>query len=347
MNAQEFIRTIGTSAPAFVYLFCPFKSPKARAPSFEPVLAERAVERLVQRYVDPTMKDLCYSSYYAEETDPSEVRAMALTVPFLAEYRVIVVQNAEHYAASESAAGPLLSYIESPCDSALLILVASQIDKRSKFYRACEKNGQVIECPELRDHEAAEWIRAEVEARDKTIAPAAIREILARTGTHLGDANNAVAVVCNYVGQAPTITAEDVVAACADVAEEEIWALTDAIAQSNTNKAVRVLREILALGKSEFEIMGSINWLLKSAYAVARGGPNSRVREFVAQKVAPLAAKIGLERFRDAFSLCMDTEILLRSTGVDRALALELLVIKLAAPGPRARREASNASRSR
>lgn len=37
-----------------------------------------------------------------------------------------------------------------------------------------------------------------------------------------------------------------------------------------------------------------------------------------------------------AFSLCTDTQFMMRTTGVDRTLALELLVVKLAMPIRRA-----------
>ena len=59
MNVQEFIGTLGQGSPSPVYFFCPSKPPRARNASWEPFLAERAVERFVETYVDPGMKDLC------------------------------------------------------------------------------------------------------------------------------------------------------------------------------------------------------------------------------------------------------------------------------------------------
>jgi DNA polymerase-3 subunit delta len=335
VNVSEFVAALGSEPPANIYLLCPFKGPKAKEPSFEPLLAQRAVEKAVSVLVDPGLRDLAYNAYYADEADAAEIASVAMTFPFLAERRLIVVNNAEVYD-SESQVKPLLTYMESPSETTVLILVASRIDKRSKFYKACEKNGVVVECPELREHELMLWINSEVRARGKTIEPAAVEAVIGRAGNHLGDVNNAIQLVCSYIGDEPTVRAAHVNAACADVAEDEIWALTDAIAASNTHEAVRVLRQIIDLGKSEFEIMGMINWLLKSAYAVAAGnGPEFKLNPFVAKKVGPLADKLGLEKVRDAFSLCMDTEVLFRTTGVKRALALELLVIKLSASRPR------------
>lgn len=210
------------------------------------------------------------------------------------------------------------------------------MDRRSKFYKACEKSGAIVECAELEGHELALWIHEEARALGKSVDPNAVEEIMTRSGGRLSDVGNAIALVSGFVGEAEVIREEDVRAACSDVAEEEVWKLTDAIAASNTHEAIRVLRQMMDLGKSEFEILGLVLWLLKCAYAVAVGNrPEFRVSPYQARKVAPLAAKFGVEKLRDAFSLCMDTDVLFRSTGVDRSLVLELLVIKLSVPGTR------------
>jgi DNA polymerase-3 subunit delta len=336
VNVQEFIRTIGASEPPPVLLFCAAKAPKAREATFEPFLAEQAARRVVETYVDPSVKDLAYTAYYADEARPSEIVLEAQTVPFLAERRVVLVHGAERFN-TDSGAGPLLSYLEAPCAMTVLMLIASHVDKRTKFYRTCEKTGLIVECPAFHEREAAQWVRETAAARGRSMDLAACRELVQRTGVHLSDVNNALTVVMNYVGEAGVIREDDVVTACADVAEEEIWALTDAIASSNMGAALTALRKLLDMGRQEDEIIGTINWLLKSAYTVAQSGPQApAISAFVAKKVQPLADKLGLTKLRDAFLLCTDTHFLIRSTGVDGALALELLVLKLAAPIRRA-----------
>lgn len=335
MEVQEFLKQIGQTDFQPVYLFGPHRAPRARNATFEPVLADRAVDIMIDALVDPSMKDLCYTAFHGDETSAAEVVETANTLPFLAERRVVLVRNAESYD-SESSGKAMLAYLESPCPSTVLIMVAGSVDKRSKFYKACAASGEVVECPQLKEHDVMLWARAEIGVHGKDIDAGAVKLLIDRTGTHLSDVQNAIHAVCNYVGDRSTITEADVMTACADTDEEEVWALTDAIAASDTAKAVSALREIIEPNKNEFQILGSINWLLKSAYAVAAGGDvRTKLNNFVARKVQPLADKLGREKFRDAFSLCIDTDILMRSTGVDRGLALELLVVKLAAPRQR------------
>lgn len=332
MNVMEFVSAIGSAPPASVYLFCPEKAPRARQATFEPFLAGRAVDALVNAYVDPATKDMCYAVLYADETPPKAIAEEARTFPFLAERRVIVVRNADLFQ-RESFAKPLLEYLASPSETTLLIFVAAKVDKRTKFYKACQKAGELVGCPQLSEREVKVWIKEELDQLEKAADPNAIQELVDRTGIQLSDVHNAVTLVSTFVGdECHRITQEDVVKACGDVSEEEIWALTDAIASSQVGKALCALRNLTDLGKQPDEIMGTINWLLTSAYAVANGGEQAPISRFVAQKVGPLAQKLGLAKIRDAFRLCTDTHFSLRSTGVNGPLALELLVVKLAAP---------------
>ncbi len=334
MLAAQLIAQIGKKPLPPVLLFAPGTAPFQKEP-FEPMLADRAISGIVAAYVDPGMHDFAYSVFYADETPVAAIVEEAQTLAFLAERRVITVRNAERYNAmsgdKHSALFPLIEYLKDPNEATILLLVASKADKRKKFYKGCKAAGEIIECPQLTDAELAAWIKEAVAKEHKRIEGAAVDELVHRAGSRLGDVNNAINLVCNYASGQESITVDDVVAACADVAEESVWALTDAIAASDPEKALHTFYQLMDFGKSPDEIMGLINWLLESAY---RASPETQAplkSAFVAKKVMPLARKLGVKKLVAALALCTDTHFMIRSTGVDKKLALELLVIKLSA----------------
>jgi len=338
MHANELLDQIGNRPLPPVLLLGPGKAPFQKEP-WEPQLAERAITRIIDTLVDPSMRDMALGVFYADEAKIADIVLEAQTLPFLVERRVIIVRNADRYNAmsgdKHSALYPLIGYLENPSESTLLVLIANKLDKRKKFYKACVKAGAMVECPQLDDGALNAWIRAEVRSKDKEIDGNAVNELIHRGGSRLGDINNAINLVSTYVGDAPRITQDDVVAACADVAEETVWALTDAIAASDPDRALSTLFQLSDLGKSPDEIMGLINWLLDSAYRAMPETDAALKSSFVGQKVMPLARKLGLAKLKRAFALCTETHLMLRSTGVDQMLALELLVIKLSAPRQR------------
>lgn len=341
MDVHSLIAQIGAKPLPPVLFFAPGKAPFNKEP-WEPALAERAIQRITAACVDPSMRDLCYSVFHADESKPGEIVLEAQTLPFLAERRVIVIRNADHYdrmsGDKNSALYPLIRYLDDPADTTLLLIIAGKVDKRKKFFKACQKAGAIVECPQLDDRALGAWIRDEVEARGKKIDAGAVTELISRAGGRLGDVNNAVNLVTTYVGDAPRVTEDDVIAACADVAEETVWALTDAIAASNPEKALSTLFQLADMGKKPDEILGLINWLLDSAYRALPETEAKLASRFVGDKVMPLARKLGLAKLQRAFALCTETHLQIRSTGTDEMLALELLVIKLSAPRGRAAR---------
>ncbi len=339
MLIADLMRKIGSEPLPPVLLFAPGKAPFGRDP-FEPMLADKAVDRILATTVDPSMRDLAYTVYYADEVSPGEVAAEANTLPFLCESRVILVRNADRYfamsAEKNSPLNPLNQYLASPNPATLLLLLSPKADKRKRFYKLCEEAGAVVECPQLDDREISKWVSHEAELRGKHINHGAVQQLVHRAGARLSDTANALDLVCNFVGERTAITEEDVRMACADVAEETVFALTDAIAASNTAKALETLHQLTALGKAPDELIGIINWMLENAYKSAPESKAPAPKPFVANKVIALVKKFGFAKLTEALALCTETHFRMRSTGSNPMLEIEMLVIKLAVARRRA-----------
>lgn len=333
LNIVEFTRKIGKEGFPATILFAPGKPPWGKD-DFEPFLVERALEKMIEAYVDPTLRDLSFSVYYADETPPGTVAEEARTMPFLAERRVVLVRNADVYMAmagdKRSPMQPLLQFIESPPETALVMLVSPSANKMKQLYKYCDKYGLIVECPQMDDKMYALWIRKQVEQSGNTVTDRAIALLLDRVGGKMSDMHNAVNLVCNFAGVGAQIDEEHVFAACADVAEATVWALTDAIAQSRPDAALESLHDLLALNKSPDEILGTLNWLLESTYKAHPETPMKLGKPFLERKVAPLTKKFSAKRLAAALGMCTKTHFSIRTTGADTQLLLELLVIKLA-----------------
>ncbi|HOC69218.1 MAG TPA: DNA polymerase III subunit delta [Candidatus Hydrogenedentes bacterium] len=334
LNIVEFTEDIGRSPLPSTILFGPGTPPFGKE-DFEPFLVERALEKILAAYVDPSLRDFAFSIFYAEETPPGIVAEEALTTPFLAERRVILVRNANVYmaiaAGKRSPLQPLVQFIENPPDTATLLLVAPAINKARQLYKACSQHGLVVESPQLTDSAYGAWIRKQVEEKGNKIGTGAITLLMDRVGARMDEMHNAINLVCNYAGVGTAITDEHVRAASGDVAEATVWALTDAIAASNPTAALEALHDLLGMNKSPDEIIGTINWLLENAYRAHPQTPMKVGKPFVERKVTPLARKFTEKRLIDALALCTKTHFALRTTGSDARLQLELLIIKLAA----------------
>ncbi len=335
VHVAEFLQQTRSGSLWPVVLLCPADKPPFNREPFEPVLADEAVRAVIEAAVPPGMEDITCQTFHADETHLGQVLEEASTYPFLAERRVVIVRAAEAYrdlpAAKTSPLNLLTAYLEQPCETTLLVMVAAAVDRRKRFWKTCaEKSVCLVECPQLADAELRRWIAERAAARGRRLSADAVSEVIERAGNRLNDVDNALNILFAHAGsEKAALTDADVRAACADVAEETVWTLTDASAESDADKALHALHQLLAMNKAPEEILGTVNWLLESAYRALPETAAPAPKPFVKKKVEPLAAVLGLEKLQAAMALCTRTNFMMRDSGISRDLAMEMLVIKL------------------
>jgi DNA polymerase-3 subunit delta len=79
------------------------------------------------------------------------------------------------------------------------MLVAPTADKRKRMYKACDKSGIVVECPQLDDRALSTWIQENLSERGLTIDATAITALISRVGGKLSDMVNALTLLTNFV----------------------------------------------------------------------------------------------------------------------------------------------------
>ena len=83
---------------------------------------------------------------------PGEVVDLAQTMPFLAERRVLVIENSGFF---KKGGEDLAAYLADPAPSAYFLFVEAEVDKRSKLYKAVTAKGRVIVSPGFTEVEQA------------------------------------------------------------------------------------------------------------------------------------------------------------------------------------------------
>ena len=231
---------------------------------------------------------------------------------------------------------PLLECLESPPESTILILLAPAADKRKRLYKAFEKNGIIVECPQLDDRALENWIRKNLSDLNITIDSQAIATLIGRIGSRLSDMKNALNLLVSYVSGRNKITETDVLAAC--VLQNPRSGRSQTPLPNQIRAHPRGIARAGSMNIVPDEIIGTINWLLETAYRAHAETKLTVTQEYVPKRVAPLAKKFTLKRLQEALALCTRTQFALRSTGTNPNLLLEVLVIKLSeAHSPRSK----------
>jgi DNA polymerase III delta subunit len=175
------------------------------------------VAATISGLVEDELRAFNLERVYANEkgVSPFSIVQAARTLPMLGDRRVVVVLRAEKFlkpkrrgnaeGAEEDAEGAepagdmkaLEEYVQRPEPSTVLVLVASDVDRQRRIYKAFQKQATIVECwglkgsrdarvhPAEAARAAEALVRQAVNAVPQQIDPAAVRLVASRAGTDI------------------------------------------------------------------------------------------------------------------------------------------------------------------
>jgi DNA polymerase III subunit delta len=141
-----------------------------------------------------------------------------------------------------------------------LLVTAPDVDKRSAFYKACEKAGEakefsVTEKAYQIDQQAVAIVQAALKDAGLTGSAGAVEALVEREGCDTQQIRNEVEKLRNYLGDRKEVTREDIEAVVCSVRGSQAWDLADAVVERKLVKALQVLNRLLYQKTSPLYIM--------------------------------------------------------------------------------------------
>ncbi len=133
------------------------------------------------------------------------------------------------------------------------------------------------------------------------------------------------------------ITRKDIEKLIPAKSEDDVFDLVDLISQRKIEKAIDIMDELLFKADQHMLIVTSIENQFKKLYGIKIGmKQGKRVNDFVAElhvpafvceKLMNLSSKFSVRQLEGLIKLCVETEGKIKSTGVDKTMELELLLL--------------------
>ncbi len=276
---------------------------------------------------------------YASDTGVTSAGIVeaARTLPMLGDRRVVVVLHAERIlkpkrrgkatadgdSEVEGAEAPgdldlLEAYVRAPEPRSVLVLVASDVDRQRKVFKALQTHATIVECWGLRSSRngsldlrqaaraAEQLVRQAVAGTRQHIESSAVRLMAERAGTDINQLRADVERLLLFTAEKSRVTLEDVQEVVSAETAQDDWAVTNAIARHDTAEALRQLGLALEAGGVSYQILGQLAW-------------------FVREKLTSIDPK----RIRSAVEALFRTDLELKSSGGDPRVLLERLVVEL------------------
>lgn len=213
--------------------------------------------------------------------EPGQLISSAQTMPFCADFRLVIVNGAGELAKPVSEA--VVSYLADPNPQCVLCLVAEKLAKNTRLYKAVAKVGphSVVDCAPLKRWELPPYVVKLAQKRGLSMDNAAAQELVERVGESTVALDNQIATLAQLVGDAGRITLADVEANVAQIAEVSPWAFADAVCERNAPRAMEMLNLMKApsLVFLHSVLVGRLRELICAKSLDARGAASGLARE--------------------------------------------------------------------
>lgn len=150
----------------------------------EDVLKDEAVHLVVDRVLDPSLRDFNYDQRSIAELDPETLHALLNTLPMMAERRVVVLRDLEGLKRKAKVKGILDAYLAKPSPDTVLILVQSSADKKAD--PSLQRGTMAIEFNQLSPERVLRWIAHQAGKSGLTLADEATSHLFEAVGNDLG-----------------------------------------------------------------------------------------------------------------------------------------------------------------
>jgi len=291
----------------------------------------------------------------ASQAKPGELLSMCNALPFMDDYRLVVVEGLLGTAESQGrgrdrgrgrgsssdsgVAGQwqaLGDAIPQMPDTTILVFTDGALGANNPLLRMLRPVAQVEELSAPSGEALARWIKSAVEAKGASISPSANQSITDLVGNDLWTLDQELEKLALYCS-GREIQENDVGEMVSQVREANIFVAVDAMIDGRPGVALRLLHQLKEDGKEAPQIIGMVERQLRllalARDAIDRGLPQSEMKgrlgtssDFVVRKTSEQARRHSMPEIIWRYNRLLETDLAIKRGRMEPDLALELLV---------------------
>ena len=310
---------------------------------FKPVYLLYGEERYLRRqYRERLQKALTSEGdtmnthfYHGKDIPVGEIIDLAETLPFLAERRVIFINNSGLF---KSGGEKMAEYLPEMSESTCIIFTESEVDKRSKLFKAVQSKGYAAEFAIQDENTLKRWIAGMLAKENKKITESTVQLFLTKTGTDMENIQMELEKLICYCMDKEVVTDADVEAICTTRITNHIFDMINAIADKKQREALELYYDLLALKEPPMRILYLIarqyNQMLQVKEEVDAGRGVQEIssklgmQSFIVKNYLESTRQYTAEELLRRVRVCTETEEAVKTGRIGDALSVELLIIE-------------------
>lgn len=288
-----------------------------------------------------------FNEFRGKDTDIKEIRALSETMPFMQEYRVILMDETGWFrgASNEEA----LELIASVCDSTVMIFMENETDASNKLYKLIKERGEIhnymqpgslsYKEAEAQQSKIRDMVKKSLQKEGKSISPRTLNRLLELTGYDLFTVKNELeklmAYTCDRPGEAE-ITDSDIDAICSKNISERVFDILSSKIEGNTVRALTLFEEMLSIKTAPMKILVMLEkqfnqvYMLKELMASGAGEAEAaskmEIRPWLARRLREQSSRLKISDARRYLERSVELETAVKSGDISDRLAVEILL---------------------
>lgn len=320
---------------------------------------EVAIQRTLKQILDGMpldgMADLNLSRLDGNSVSRSDLHNHLHLIPFGAEKRLVILDNALAQAKTKEDQAEFIHLLETlpPSTRLVLLIPDERVKEKGQWgWRILKKQTWLTEwlaghsqTSLLRDFplpsafETQGWISAEVKRQDGSIDDSALRELALSFGAETRLVSQEIEKLLIYTERKRPISVTDVRELCVPLEREDIFAMTDAIAQGDVRTALRLLDislknqpepVILTLIVGHFRQLIINLEMAEEGYSTEQIAQETGRMKFIPEKLVRQARRFGMLRLEKIYQQLADLDARIKDNRMPADLALEMFVADIA-----------------
>lgn len=267
------------------------------------------------------------------------------TVPFLAEKRLVVVENLLSSGDKDLLGGFMerLSEKKFPESTVLICWQGEAVGKTKEAKElniSLQKEKYAREFPGLVGNKLIEWIEKEIQLRGGKIEKDACLELAQNASGDMWRLSTIINQLAAY-SAGKIISSADLSVFLDEKLDDNVFNLVDAVVSGNHKTAFKLLTEQRQRGEEDGKLFGLFLWqfrvLLEMSDLLEREGDLSSdeiakylgIHPFVARKNLSIVRKYSLSKLESIYSELLNIDLKTKTGQGDQSLLLDLFVVKV------------------
>lgn len=285
--------------------------------------------------LNPDGDTMNFSKYEGKGIDVKGIIDLCETMPFFADYRVILIEDSGFF---KNKCDELADYMKELPDYVRLIFAETEVDKRSKMFKAVKTIGRVVEFARQDEKTLLRWAAGLLSKEGRKITQKDMELLISRTGTDMGNIRMELEKLITYTAGRDIVTAKDIEAVCTTQTTNKIFDMVRAVTEKDQKKALDLYYDLLTLKEPPMRILfllaKQFRQLFLAKQLEAEGVSQTEmasklgVPSFVVRNIAACARAYTVEELQRAVEDFVEAEEAVKTGRLGDVLSVELLIVK-------------------